>query len=65
VFSWSFGIFLWTLFLKCKLRPFYRLSDDVKHRPQGGSFFQQLARVVSDGRVLEYINYEPEIPKEM
>jgi hypothetical protein len=37
----------------------------VKKRSDGQSFFHQLARVVSEGRVLEYINYRSEIPEKM
>lgn len=48
-----------------QIRPFNKLSDEVKNRPGGSSFFQQLARVVSEGRVLDYINYRSEIPEKM
>lgn len=34
-------------------------------RSKGESFFHRLARVVSDGRVLRYIDYQPEIPRQM
>lgn len=48
-----------------QIRPFNRLSEEVKHRPAGQSFFHQLARVVSEGRVLQYIDYRSEIPDKM
>ncbi|UJR28561.1 hypothetical protein I4U23_009794 [Adineta vaga] len=59
---WSFGIFLWTLFLKCRIRPFHKLVEEMQHRNNGESFFHRLARVVSEGRVLQYIDYQKEIP---
>jgi len=59
---WSFGIFLWTLFLKCRMRPFEQLSNEVRNNPNGGSFFNCLADVVSKGQVLEYIDFQQEIP---
>ena len=48
-----------------QIRPFNRLSEEVKNRPGGQSFFHQLARVVSEGRVLQYIDYRSEIPDKM
>lgn len=80
--SWSFGIFLWTLFLKCKLlfsiflatfplfalgriRPFNKLLKEMERTPSSESFFHRLARIISDGRVLKYIDYQPEIPRNM
>ncbi|CAF2918609.1 unnamed protein product [Rotaria sp. Silwood2] len=59
---WSFGIFLWTLFLKCRIRPFNRLLEEMENKMDGETFFHRLARVVSEGRVLKYIDYQPEIP---
>jgi hypothetical protein len=37
----------------------------MEHRPSGESFFRRLARVVSEGQVRKYINYQPEIPRNM
>ena len=83
LFRWSFGIFLWTLFLKCnkqqsifififelifclgRMRPFEQLSNEVRNNPNGGSFFNCLADVVSKGQVLEYIDFQQEIPTNM
>ncbi|CAF1076010.1 unnamed protein product [Rotaria sp. Silwood1] len=62
---WSFGIFLWTLFLKCRIRPFNKLLEEMENKSDGESFFHRLARVVSDGRVLKYIDYQPEIPRKI
>ncbi|CAF0895692.1 unnamed protein product [Adineta ricciae] len=59
---WSFGIFLWTLFLKCRIRPFNKLVEETQRRNDGESFFRILARVVSEGHVLQYIDYHKEIP---
>ncbi|CAF1068038.1 unnamed protein product [Adineta steineri] len=59
---WSFGIFLWTLFLKCQIRPFNKLLEEMQNKNDGESFFHRLARVVSEGRVLKYIDYQKEIP---
>lgn len=47
-----------------KVLPFYQLSEEVK-RVGGSDFFYQLAHEVSEGRVLRYIDYEPEIPANM
>lgn len=81
MYSWSYGIFLWSLFLKCeylhcfllfyflyfegRIRPFNKLLAETENRPGGESFFRRLARVISDGRVLNYISYEREIPPQM
>jgi hypothetical protein len=79
---WSFGIFLWTLFLKCKnfildslifyikffegrIRPFDKLLQEMGNNSDGESFFHRLARIISAGRVLQYIYYQPEIPRNM
>ncbi|CAF3221282.1 unnamed protein product [Rotaria socialis] len=59
---WSFGIFLWTLFLKCRVRPFHQLLAEIENQPGGENFFHRLARVVSDGRVLKYLRHQQEIP---
>jgi hypothetical protein len=48
-----------------QIRPFNKLLAETENRSDGQSFFQQLARVVSEGRVLHYINYQPEIPRNM
>jgi hypothetical protein len=37
----------------------------MENRSDGQSFFHQLARVVSEGRVLDHIDYQPEIPRNM
>ncbi|CAF0830837.1 unnamed protein product [Adineta steineri] len=62
---WSFGIFLWTLFLKCRIRPFSKLLDEMEKTPDGGSFFHRLALVISEGHVRQYINYHQEIPQDI
>jgi hypothetical protein len=36
-----------------------------KTKSDGESFFHRLARVVSEGHVLRYIDYQPEIPRNM
>ena len=43
------------LLLLGKLRPFHNLQEE--------NFFLSLARVVSEGQVLRYIDYHPEIPR--
>ncbi|CAF4391290.1 unnamed protein product [Rotaria sp. Silwood2] len=60
---WSFGIFLWTLFLKCRIRPFNNLMEEIRNRSSGENFFHQLACIISEGHVLQYIDYQPEIPR--
>ncbi|CAF3375104.1 unnamed protein product [Rotaria socialis] len=60
---WSFGIFLWTLFLKCRIRPFNKLLEEIKRNSKGEDFFHQLASVINEGHVLHYIDYQPEIPR--
>ena len=82
MYRWSFGIFLWMLFLKCKIsfhliavfreklfagriRPFSRLLEETKRTSSGDNFFHQLARMISDGGVLRYIDYHNEIPRDM
>ena len=40
-----------------KLRPFHNLPET--------NFFLSLARVVSEGQVLRYIDYHPEIPRDV
>jgi hypothetical protein len=37
----------------------------MKRRPEGETFFHRLAQVISDGHVLRYIDYHPEIPRDM
>lgn len=37
----------------------------MERRSDGESFFHRLARVVSEGRVLQYIDYQTEIPRDM
>lgn len=37
----------------------------MENRSDGQTFFRRLARVVSQGRVLDYIDYQPEIPRNM
>ncbi|CAF0763540.1 unnamed protein product, partial [Didymodactylos carnosus] len=61
---WSFGIFLWCLFLKCKYRPFNQIHREVQH-PSDSEYMSRLLRILSSGRVLEYIDYHPEIPREV
>ncbi len=36
-----------------------------KTKSDGESFFHRLARVISEDRVLHYIDYQPEIPRNM
>ncbi|CAF1023509.1 unnamed protein product [Adineta ricciae] len=60
---WSFGIFLWTLFLKCRVRPFEKLLQEMAQQPDGKTFFHRLALVINEGRVLQYIDYQSEIPR--
>ena len=47
-----------------KVRPFYQLSEEVQ-RTGGRNFFYRLAHEVSEGHVLRYIDYQPEIPANM
>jgi hypothetical protein len=37
----------------------------MERRSDGETFFHRLARVVSEGRVLQYIDYQTEIPRDM
>jgi len=37
----------------------------VKNRSNGQTFFHQLALVVNKGDVLQYIDYQSEIPQDM
>jgi len=37
----------------------------MKNKSDGETFFHHLARVISEGRVLQYIDYQPEIPRNM
>jgi hypothetical protein len=37
----------------------------MENQSDGESFFHRLARVVSEGRVLRYVDYQPEIPRNM
>ncbi|CAF4523047.1 unnamed protein product [Rotaria sp. Silwood1] len=60
---WSFGIFLWELFLKCRIRPFNNLMKEIRNRSDEENFFHKLARIISEGHVLQYIDYQPEIPR--
>lgn len=47
------------------MRPFEQLSNEVRNNPNGGRFFDCLADVVSKGQVLDYIDYQEEIPPNM
>lgn len=44
-----------------KVRPFHQLLGEVERT--GENFFNGLARVISEGRVLKYIDYQSEIPR--
>jgi hypothetical protein len=57
--------FLLTLPFDCsgKVRPFHQLLDEVERT--GEIFFHGLARVISEGRVLRYIDYQAEIPRKV
>ena len=48
-----------------RIRPFNRILDEMKSQPDGSTFFHRLAQVVSKGRVLRYIDYQAEIPRNM
>ncbi|CAF1308987.1 unnamed protein product, partial [Didymodactylos carnosus] len=61
---WSFGIFLWCLFLKCKYRPFNQIHAQMPF-PSDSEYMARLLKILSTGRVLEYIDYHSEIPKEI
>jgi hypothetical protein len=37
----------------------------MRNRSDGETFFHRLAQVVSKGAVLQYINYQSEIPQDM
>lgn len=58
-----YSIFI--LYFEGRIRPFNKLLAETENRPGGESFFRRLARVISDGRVLNYISYEREIPPQM
>jgi hypothetical protein len=37
----------------------------MRNKSDGENFFHQLARIISEGRVLQYIYYQKEIPRNM
>lgn len=48
-----------------RIRPFHKLTQEMERAPSSESFFHRLARMISDGRVLKYIDYQREIPRNM
>ena len=48
-----------------RIRPFNKLVEETQRRNDGESFFRVLARVISEGHVLRYIDYHKEIPGSM
>jgi hypothetical protein len=52
-------------FFEGRIRPFDKLLQEMGNNSDVESFFHRLARIISAGRVLQYIYYQPEIPRNM
>jgi hypothetical protein len=48
-----------------RIRPFSKLLEEMERTSDSENFFHRLARIISDGHVLRYISYQPEIPRDM